>query len=96
MKIETIAAPYASDDARWAAVQSRDPAADGVFYYSVRTTGVYCRPSCGARPHCAPTSPSTLAARKPKRPAFAPACAASRTSRPCRTPGRGLSPKPAA
>ena len=27
----------------------RDPAADTVFYYSVRTTGVYCRPSCAAR-----------------------------------------------
>jgi len=50
MKIETFAEPYASPDARWAAVQSRDRAADGVFYYSVRTTGVYCRPSCGARP----------------------------------------------
>lgn len=36
-------------DARWAAVMARDPAADGTFYYSVRTTGVYCRPSCGAR-----------------------------------------------
>ncbi len=42
-------APYASDEARWAAVQSRDRAADGVFYYSVRTTGVYCRPICPAR-----------------------------------------------
>lgn len=50
MKIETIAELYASPDARWAAVQQRDRAADGVFYYSVRTTGVYCRPSCGARP----------------------------------------------
>ena len=50
MKTETIAEPYASIDARWAAVQSRDRGADGVFYYSVRTTGVYCRPSCGARP----------------------------------------------
>jgi AraC family transcriptional regulator of adaptative response/methylated-DNA-[protein]-cysteine methyltransferase len=30
-------------------VQRRDPAADGAFYYSVRTTGVYCRPSCAAR-----------------------------------------------
>jgi AraC family transcriptional regulator of adaptative response/methylated-DNA-[protein]-cysteine methyltransferase len=50
MKIETIAEPYASPDVRWAAVQSRDRGADGVFYYSVRTTGVYCRPSCGARP----------------------------------------------
>jgi AraC family transcriptional regulator of adaptative response/methylated-DNA-[protein]-cysteine methyltransferase len=43
-------AGYGSDDERWAAVQRRDRAADGAFYYSVRTTGVYCRPSCGARP----------------------------------------------
>jgi len=39
----------AGDDARWAAIVARDGAADGRFYYSVRTTGVYCRPSCGAR-----------------------------------------------
>ena len=37
------------DDARWAAVLRRDPAADGRFYYSVRSTGVYCRPSCPSR-----------------------------------------------
>ncbi len=37
------------DEARWAAVQRRDRGADGSFYYSVRTTGVYCRPSCPAR-----------------------------------------------
>lgn len=49
MKIDTIAEPYASLDARWAAVQGRDPQADGVFYYSVRSSGVYCKPSCGAR-----------------------------------------------
>jgi AraC family transcriptional regulator of adaptative response/methylated-DNA-[protein]-cysteine methyltransferase len=30
-------------------VLRRDRRADGIFYYSVRTTGVYCRPSCGAR-----------------------------------------------
>lgn len=36
-------------DARWAAVVARDPLSDGHFFYSVRTTGVYCRPSCGAR-----------------------------------------------
>jgi AraC family transcriptional regulator of adaptative response/methylated-DNA-[protein]-cysteine methyltransferase len=40
---------YASDDQRWQAVVDRDHAADGRFYYSVRTTGVYCRPSCAAR-----------------------------------------------
>ena len=38
------------DEARWRAVQARDAAADGVFVYAVRTTGVYCRPSCAARP----------------------------------------------
>src|SRR5499427_2518400 len=40
---------FLSDDARWEAVRRRAPAADGVFYYGVRTTGVYCRPSCAAR-----------------------------------------------
>jgi AraC family transcriptional regulator of adaptative response/methylated-DNA-[protein]-cysteine methyltransferase len=39
----------AGDDYRWDAVVRRDAKADGEFYYSVRTTGVYCRPSCGAR-----------------------------------------------
>ncbi len=38
-----------TEDPRWTAVVARDPAADGTFFYSVRTTGVYCRPSCGAR-----------------------------------------------
>jgi AraC family transcriptional regulator, regulatory protein of adaptative response / methylated-DNA-[protein]-cysteine methyltransferase len=37
------------DDARWAAVVARDASFDGQFYYSVETTGVYCRPSCAAR-----------------------------------------------
>jgi AraC family transcriptional regulator of adaptative response/methylated-DNA-[protein]-cysteine methyltransferase len=37
------------DDPRWAAIVARDPAADGKFFYSVDTTGVYCRPSCAAR-----------------------------------------------
>ncbi|HEY9279798.1 MAG TPA: bifunctional DNA-binding transcriptional regulator/O6-methylguanine-DNA methyltransferase Ada [Eoetvoesiella sp.] len=34
---------------RWAAVLSRDPAADGKFVYAVKTTGVYCRPSSSSR-----------------------------------------------
>ncbi|MGZ8195925.1 MAG: bifunctional DNA-binding transcriptional regulator/O6-methylguanine-DNA methyltransferase Ada [Methylosarcina sp.] len=36
-------------DPRWPTLVARDPRADGQFYYSVRTTGVYCRPSCPAR-----------------------------------------------
>lgn len=34
-------------DPRWASVRARDPSA--AFFYSVSTTGVFCRPSCGAR-----------------------------------------------
>jgi AraC family transcriptional regulator of adaptative response/methylated-DNA-[protein]-cysteine methyltransferase len=37
------------DDARWEAVVARDAAFDGQFYFSVETTGVYCRPGCAAR-----------------------------------------------
>ncbi len=46
-KQSTLATTLA--DPRWAALQARDARADGSFFYSVRTTGVYCRPSCGAR-----------------------------------------------
>jgi AraC family transcriptional regulator of adaptative response/methylated-DNA-[protein]-cysteine methyltransferase len=45
-----LAPSYTSDAARLAAVRARDARADGTFYYSVRTSGVYCRPSCKARP----------------------------------------------
>jgi AraC family transcriptional regulator of adaptative response/methylated-DNA-[protein]-cysteine methyltransferase len=36
-------------DPRWAAVVARDAAVDGHFVYAVKTTGVFCRPSCAAR-----------------------------------------------
>ena len=39
-----------TDDDRWVALACRDRAFDGRFVYSVKTTGVYCRPSCPARP----------------------------------------------
>ncbi|MDA8047061.1 MAG: bifunctional DNA-binding transcriptional regulator/O6-methylguanine-DNA methyltransferase Ada [Actinomycetota bacterium] len=35
--------------ARWRAVEARDERLTGVFVYAVRSTGVYCRPGCGAR-----------------------------------------------
>ena len=38
-----------TNDPRWAKLVARDKSADGAFFYSVATTGVYCRPSCGAR-----------------------------------------------
>lgn len=36
-------------EAQWRAVQQRDRAADGMFVYAVRSTGIYCRPSCPSR-----------------------------------------------
>jgi AraC family transcriptional regulator, regulatory protein of adaptative response / methylated-DNA-[protein]-cysteine methyltransferase len=39
----------AEQDPRWARVVARDRAADGAFFYSVATTGVFCRPSCPSR-----------------------------------------------
>src|ERR1700758_2659771 len=38
-----------ADDPRWARVLAREKTADGDFWYSVSTTGVYCRPSCPSR-----------------------------------------------
>lgn len=41
--------PPATADPRWAHIVARDKKADGCFWYSVSTTGVYCRPSCPSR-----------------------------------------------
>lgn len=46
---KTDPAPAMAGDPRWAAVLARDPAADGAFVYAVRSTGVYCRPTCPSR-----------------------------------------------
>jgi AraC family transcriptional regulator of adaptative response/methylated-DNA-[protein]-cysteine methyltransferase len=38
-----------TSDTRWTAMRARDARADGTFVYAVKTTGVFCRPSCTAR-----------------------------------------------
>src|SRR6201992_3935536 len=38
-----------ADDPRWTRIVTRDKTADGHLWYSVATTGVYCRPSCPSR-----------------------------------------------
>lgn len=40
---------HADEDPRWQAVVERNTAFDDKFYYAVKTTGVYCRPSCPSR-----------------------------------------------
>jgi AraC family transcriptional regulator of adaptative response/methylated-DNA-[protein]-cysteine methyltransferase len=46
---KTTGKAAAADDRRWAAVLARDKAADGTFVLGVKTTGIYCKPSCPAR-----------------------------------------------
>jgi AraC family transcriptional regulator, regulatory protein of adaptative response / methylated-DNA-[protein]-cysteine methyltransferase len=57
-----VGASPTESDPRWAAVVARDAAFEGKFVYAVKTTGVYCRPTC----------PSRLA--KAKNVAFYPTC----------------------
>jgi methylphosphotriester-DNA--protein-cysteine methyltransferase len=40
---------YNTDAARWRALTTRDAHANGHFVYSVRSTNIYCRPTCPAR-----------------------------------------------
>jgi AraC family transcriptional regulator of adaptative response/methylated-DNA-[protein]-cysteine methyltransferase len=55
LELESITEMSASNakiedhDPRWNAVVARDAKQDGQFVFAVSTTGVYCRPSCGAR-----------------------------------------------
>lgn len=39
----------AEEGRRWRAVQARDIGSDGAFVFAVRSTGIYCRPSCPSR-----------------------------------------------
>lgn len=48
--MNAMGARFEDDAARWRAVATRDAAADGVFFCCVLSTGIYCYPSCAARP----------------------------------------------
>ncbi|MEK3950568.1 bifunctional transcriptional activator/DNA repair enzyme AdaA [Paenibacillus sp. FSL H7-0703] len=37
-------------DDKWSAIVENDKSYDGVFLYAVKTTGIFCRPSCKSRP----------------------------------------------
>ena len=62
------------DEALWAAVAGRDASYSGVFYFGVRTTGVYCRPGC----------PTPIPKRRNVVFAFSPATLVAQGYRPCR------------
>src|SRR4029077_4997324 len=48
-KTEKSTLPSVAEDPRWARIVARDKTADGHLWYSVYTTGVYCRPPCPSR-----------------------------------------------
>ena len=41
--------PFRTDDRCWEAIERREVSADGAFVYAVRTTGIFCRPTCRSR-----------------------------------------------
>ncbi|MBA4183426.1 MAG: bifunctional DNA-binding transcriptional regulator/O6-methylguanine-DNA methyltransferase Ada [Acidobacteria bacterium] len=46
---QQILQPKRLTDWRWQAVQTKNREFDGVFYFGVQTTGIFCRPSCSSR-----------------------------------------------
>ena len=70
---------------KWQQVLARDARQDGRFVFAVRTTGVFCRPSC-PKPASAPRFGGILcrSAARPSAPAIARACAASQRKFPSR------------
>jgi AraC family transcriptional regulator, regulatory protein of adaptative response / methylated-DNA-[protein]-cysteine methyltransferase len=40
---------FTTIDRRWEAVVANNPKADGAFFYAVKTTGIYCRPTCKSK-----------------------------------------------
>jgi AraC family transcriptional regulator of adaptative response/methylated-DNA-[protein]-cysteine methyltransferase len=75
--------PMLDTDKAWRAVLTRDRRADGAFVYAVRSTGIYCRPSC----------PSRRPARRNVRFYRDPAGAESEGFRPCRRCGEAVAPQ---
>ncbi|MFZ5723796.1 MAG: bifunctional DNA-binding transcriptional regulator/O6-methylguanine-DNA methyltransferase Ada [Pseudomonadota bacterium] len=71
-------------DPRWASVLARDPDADDTFVYAVRTTGVYCRPSCASR-HARPENVEFFATPFAARQAGFRPCTRCRPDEPSRT-----------
>ena len=71
---------YMNDEDRWQAVLARDPRADDRFVFAVKTTGIFCRPSCRARHALRKTSAFIPMSSMPFRQGFARASAACRTN----------------
>ena len=49
LQVQTSVTTVINNSELWNAVVSRDASRDGSFVFAVRSTGIYCRPSCPAR-----------------------------------------------
>lgn len=49
MMTENIMKPEQINEWQWQIIQTRNPAFDGALFYGVRSTGIYCKPSCASR-----------------------------------------------
>jgi AraC family transcriptional regulator, regulatory protein of adaptative response / methylated-DNA-[protein]-cysteine methyltransferase len=76
---------FVTEKARWQALVDKDERADGQFWFSVKTTGVYCRPSCPARPPNRENVAFHLSPKDAEKAGF-------RACKRCDPKGRGLSP----
>lgn len=46
----SLSSPETMTDEKWQAIINNDASYDGQFFYAVKTTGIFCRPSCKSRP----------------------------------------------
>src|SRR4029077_16084396 len=77
-------AQAAKNDPRWMLIINRDASGDGKFYYSVKTTGVYCRPSCAARLARPENVQNHLTCEEPEKAGFRP-CKRCKPDKPAAT-----------
>ncbi|HET9476630.1 MAG TPA: Ada metal-binding domain-containing protein, partial [Dehalococcoidia bacterium] len=47
--MDPVNTPDMDEEALWELSRSRDTSLDGMFYVAVKSTGIYCRPSCSSR-----------------------------------------------
>src|SRR5437016_10557379 len=50
MRTERTTKQTKAMDWQWQAVETKNSEFDGVFYFGVQTTGIFCRPSCSSKP----------------------------------------------
>ena len=66
------------NDTMYQALVNRDPSFEGIFFVGVRTTGIFCQPTCSAKNRPAKTSSFSLRLTRRCWAAIVLVCAANR------------------